>query len=384
MIEPSPERKSTILVVDDTPANLALLSETLKSEYRIKVASSGERALTLAATDPPDLILLDVMMPGMSGHAVCQTLKSQHRTSTIPIIFITSMGDVEDEKRGLALGAVDYITKPINPPIVQARVRTHLQLHEQSRRLKEMVVTLEQQATQLREWTTTLEERVARGIAENDKLVRLKRFFSPAVADLILSGSADDYRQNRRREITVLFLDIRGYTAFTETADPEDVMQVLSEFHDAMGRVITAYGATLERFAGDSIMAFFNDPVPIPDPALRACQMAIEMQRRLHQLTEHWRKRGFDIAVAIGIAQGYATVGMIGFEHRRDYGAIGTVTNLASRLCSEGQSGQILISQRVCTQVEHQLPTRDVGLLHLKGFQRPTPAYELLLDPPAA
>ncbi|MEX8520131.1 MAG: response regulator [Leptothrix sp. (in: b-proteobacteria)] len=372
--------KPTILVVDDTPANIALLSEVLKADYRVKVATSGERALTLIAAEKPDLILLDIMMPDLSGYQVCERLKADVTTRSIPIIFVTAMGDTEDEERGLALGAVDYIAKPISPPIVRARVRTQLMLREQSHQLEQMVVQLEAQAAELLAWNATLEQRVTSGIHENERLARLKRFFSPSVADIILAGNADDLLKTRRREIVVVFLDIRGYTAFTETADPEDVMQVLREFHTAMGELIMEYGATLERFGGDSMMVFFNDPLPTPEPALTAVRMTMKMQAQLVGLTQFWQRRGFDLAVAIGIAQGYATIGTIGFEGRRDYGAIGTVTNLAARLCGEGHGGQILVSQRVQAGIEGQVATRAIGELTLKGFHRTVPAFEVLAE----
>jgi class 3 adenylate cyclase/AmiR/NasT family two-component response regulator len=372
--------KPTILVVDDTPANIALLSEVLKADYRVKVATSGERALTLIAAEKPDLILLDIMMPDLSGYQVCERLKADAATRSIPIIFVTAMGDTEDEERGLALGAVDYIAKPISPPIVRARVRTQLMLREQSHQLEQMVVQLEAQAAELLAWNATLEQRVTSGVQENERLARLKRFFSPSVADIILAGNADDLLKTRRREIVVVFLDIRGYTAFTETADPEDVMQVLREFHTAMGELIMEYGATLERFGGDSMMVFFNDPLPTPEPALTAVRMTMKMQAQLVGLTQFWQRRGFDLAVAIGIAQGYATIGTIGFEGRRDYGAIGTVTNLAARLCGEGQGGQILVSQRVQAGIEGHVATRAIGELTLKGFHRTVPAFEVLAE----
>ncbi|MEY4753730.1 MAG: hypothetical protein RJA44_1405 [Pseudomonadota bacterium] len=362
-------RKPTILAVDDTHTNLALLSEILKADYRLKVATSGERALALVAADPPDLILLDVVMPGLSGHEVCQRLKADPLTRHIPVIFVTAMSDVQDEEQGLALGAVDYITKPVSPPVVRARVRTHLKLREQAAQLEQLV--------------TTLEQRVASGIRENERLTRLKRFFSPSVADLILA-SGDENLTTRRSEIVVAFLDIRGYTAFTETAGPQAVMDMLGAFHEAMGRLIMSYGATLERFGGDSIMVFFNDPLPTPQPALTACRMALEMQARLRELTLYWQQRGHQLGVAIGIAQGPATVGMIGFEGRRDYGAIGSVTNLAARLCSEGHGGQILVSDHVQAEVGAVLATRPVGALALKGFPRPVSAHEVLAEPAAA
>jgi class 3 adenylate cyclase/CheY-like chemotaxis protein len=375
---PADAARPTILIVDDTPANVQLLGEVLAGQYRTKAATSGERALRIAASEePPDLILLDVMMPGMSGHEVCERLKADPRTARIPIIFVTAMSEVDDETHGLELGAVDYITKPISPPIVLARVQTHLTLARQTRELERAVGLLEQQAAELAEWNRSLESRVADGVAELERLGRLRRFFSPGVADLILSGSTEDPLKTRRREIVVVFLDLRGFTAFAETSDPEDVMRVLGDYHAAMGELVMSHGATLERFAGDGMMIFFNDPVQIDAPARSAVAMAIEMQQRFAQVSAAWRKLGIELTMGVGIAQGYATIGAIGYEGRRDYGAIGVVTNLAARLCGEAEGGQILVSQRAFGSLEDGVAADPVGPLALKGFHTPVAAFAL-------
>jgi class 3 adenylate cyclase len=356
--------KHTILIVDDTQENILLLSEILESDYLTKAASDGERALKIAfGAEPPDLVLLDVMMPGMSGYEVCRRLKENAVTRPIPVIFVTAMNEVEDETKGLELGAVDYLTKPISPPIVKARVKAHLELYDQRR--------------ELAAWNQTLEQRVAEGVAQLDRLGRMKRFFSPAVADLILSGNADDPLKTHRREIVVVFLDLRGFTTFSESADPEEVMGVLAEYHAAMGELIMKYAGTLERFAGDGIMIFFNDPVPIPNPAAQAVSMALEMQQRFKALAAAWARRGYDLSMGIGIAQGYATIGAIGFEGRRDYGAIGNVTNLAARLCGEAKGGQILVSQRVEGALGEVAKSEPIGDLSLKGLHKPVKTFEI-------
>jgi class 3 adenylate cyclase len=363
-VQGNPGEKHTILIVDDTQENILLLSEILESDYLTKAAINGERALKIAfSAEPPDLVLLDIMMPGMSGYEVCKRLKENPDTRSIPVIFVTAMNEVDDETKGLELGAVDYITKPISPPIVKARVKAHLERYEQAR--------------QLATWNQTLEQRVAEGVAQLDRLGRMKRFFSPAVADLILSGNADDPLKTHRREIVVVFLDLRGFTAFSESADPEEVMGVLAEYHAAMGELIIKYAGTLERFAGDGIMIFFNDPVPIPNPATQAVSMAIEMQQCFKGLVEAWARRGYDLSLGIGIAQGYATIGAIGFEGRRDYGAIGNVTNLAARLCGEAQGGQILVSQRVEGALGEVAKSQSIGEISLKGLQKPVKIFEV-------
>jgi len=356
--------KQTILIVDDAPQNIELLGAALGADYRIKAATGGERALKICADTPPDLILLDIMMPGMSGYEVCERLKANPVTRAIPVIFVTAMGEVEDEKKGLEVGGVDYLTKPVNPPIVRARVKTHLTLYNQRR--------------ELTEWNCTLERRVAEGVAEVERLGRLKRFFSPSVADLILAGNTEDPLKSHRREIAVVFLDLRGFTAFSETTDPEEVMGALAEYHAAMGELVMSHSGTLERFTGDGMMIFFNDPVLIENPAAEAVRMALDMRQRFATLAQGWHKRGYDLSMGIGIAQGYATIGAIGFEGRRDYGAIGNVCNLAARLCGEAKGGQILISQRVQGSIEDIAKTEPIGELPLKGFHKPVKVFEVL------
>jgi class 3 adenylate cyclase len=215
-------------------------------------------------------------------------------------------------------------------------------------------------------------------VAQVERLGRLKRFFSPQLAELIVAGGAEDPLRTHRREITVVFLDLRGFTAFAETAEPEEVMGVLREYHEAMGRLILEHEGTLERFAGDGMMVFFNDPVPVENPAERAVRMAAAMRDRVRELRAGWRKRGHDLDLGVGIAQGYATIGAIGFEGRWDYGAIGTVTNLAARLCAEAQGGQVLVTSRVAAAVEGLADVEEVGALSLRGLTRPVPTLNVV------
>jgi class 3 adenylate cyclase/putative methionine-R-sulfoxide reductase with GAF domain len=218
----------------------------------------------------------------------------------------------------------------------------------------------------------------ARSYQMVERLGRLKRFFSPQLADLILRGGADDPLKTHRREVTVVFLDLRGFTAFTETSEPEELMGVLHEYHAEMGRLILAHEGTLERFTGDGMMVFFNDPLPMPDAAERAVRMAVAMRDRAAELSVGWRRRGYDLDLGIGIAKGFATIGAIGFEGRWDYGAIGTVTNLAARLCAEARPGQILISPRVLLEVEKLVDTEELGLFTVKGLARPVRALNVV------
>ncbi len=354
---------ATILAVDDHPVNLLLVAKLLQPHYRVRTANCGAKALEEAqSASPPDLILLDVMMPDMSGYEVCARLKANPATHDIPIIFVTAMSEIESEEQGLSLGAVDYLTKPISTPILLARVKNHL--------------ALRQQAMELEELNRSLAQRVADGVAQVERFSRLRRFFSPAVADMLLTGDAEDPLKTHRREIVVVFLDLRGYTSFTEEFGADEVMHVLGEFHAAMGQLIMAYGATLERFAGDGMMIFFNDPLESEDPAGAALRMALEMQQRFAELQALWQTRGYTLSMGIGIAQGVATIGAIGFEGRRDYGAIGSVTNLAARLCSEARGGQILLDRQAAGNAASSVATRSAGEVKLKGFAAPVEIFE--------
>jgi len=361
-----------ILVVDDTPANVKLLEDLLGFHgYEVEAATSGEEALEAIRERLPDLMLLDVLMPGLSGYDVCRAVRADPALAMLPVVLVTALEDREERVKGLDAGADDFLSKPVNPPELLARVRSLL-------RIKRLYDTVQKQAQQLAAWNQTLEARVVEQVRHVEKLGRLKRFFSPQLAELILAGGADDPLESHRRDITVVFLDLRGFTAFAETAEPEEVMAALSEFHHAMGRRILEYQGTLERFTGDGLMVFFNDPLPINQPAARAVEMAFVMQEDALKLAAQWKKKGYTLGLGIGVSQGYATVGAIGFEGRIDYGAIGTVTNLANRLCDLADPGHILVSQRVFAEVEESVFAEDIGEVRLHGFKRPVRAYRLL------
>ena len=218
---------------------------------------------------------------------------------------------------------------------------------------------------------------MAEQVEEVERLGRLRRFLSPQVAELILTSGNEALLQSHRREICVVFCDLRGFTAFSEVGEPEDVMNVLDGYHAAMGALIFEHGGTLKDIYGDGMMIFFNDPVPSEDPVGQAVRMAVDMQARVEELSREWRRRGYELALGIGIAQGYATMGQIGFEGRRDYGAVGSVVNLAARLCSEARGGQILLSARAFGHVDTVVSAEPVGPLQLKGFQQPITAYSV-------
>jgi class 3 adenylate cyclase/CheY-like chemotaxis protein len=360
-----------ILVVDDTPQNVLLLADLLASKgYAVTTAASGAEALQRIEQEPFDLVLLDVVMPQMSGYEVCRRIRASPATAILPVVMVTALDPAQERVKGLEAGADDFLTKPINQPELLARVRSLL-------RIKTLYDTVEAQARQLAEWNKTLEERVAEQVGQLDRMGRLKRFFSPQLADLIVAGDAEDPLKSHRREITVVFLDLRGFTAFAETVEPEEVMGVLRDYHAAMGSLILAHGGTLERFTGDGMMIFFNDPLPVPNPPERAIRMALEMRDRVTALTTKWQKLGYELSVGMGIAQGYATIGAIGFEGRLDYGAIGTVTNLAARLCGEAKPGDILISRRLMSTVEDLVDAELIGELALKGFVKPVTAFNV-------
>jgi class 3 adenylate cyclase len=351
-----------ILVVDDTPVNVKLLGDLLGAKgYAVVTASSGKEALEKIDADCPDLVLLDVMMPGMTGYEVCKKLRESPATATLPVVMVTALDPAQERVKGIEAGADDFLSKPINQPELLARVKSLLRV----KALHDELATLNR----------TLEARVEAQVAQLDNLSRLKRFFSAQLADAILTGGAEDPLKSHRREITVVFVDLRGFTAFAETAEPEEVMSVLREYHDAMGKLIVAHEGTLERFTGDGMMIFFNDPVVVENPSERAVRMAVAMRARAAELATRWRKHGHDLDFGVGIAQGYATLGAIGFEGRWDYGAIGPVTNLAARLCAEAKPGQVLISRRVYSAVEELIDADPAGDLALKGFSRPIPTY---------
>jgi class 3 adenylate cyclase len=354
-----------ILVVDDVSANLDILRARLSAHgYEVITATTGRQALAAVREHRPDLILLDVMMPEMDGIEVCRQVRADPSVPFIPIVMLTAKSEPRDVVVALEAGGDEYLTKPVDAGALVARVKSML-------RIKGLHDTVQEQ-------NRTLEERVATQVAALDRLSRLKRFFSPQVAQMIVDGGAEDPLKSHRREVAVAFLDLHGFTGFAETAEPEEVMGVLREYHAEMGRVIQTHEGTLERFAGDGMMVCFNDPVPVPDAAARAVRMALMMHDRVAPLAATWRKRGYDLQLSAGIAYGYATIGAVGFEGRWDYGAIGNVTNLAARLCREALPGQTLIPQRMLAVIEGHFEVEVAGDLQLKGFNHPIPAYNVL------
>ena len=353
-----------ILIVDDEPFNLDLLEQELDEQnYTIERANDGAEALDKVPVFQPDLILLDYMMPKMNGLEVLRRLREDTLYKSIPVILLTAKATQEDKVRGLDAGADDYVIKPFDSFELLARVRAMI-------RIKQMHDTLD-------EWNRSLTEKVKQQVDELQRVNRLKRYLSPQIAETIL-GEDENLFKSHRREITVVFLDLRGFTSFSDSAEPEEVMEVLRGYHAAMGKLIFDFDGTLERFAGDGIMIFFNDPIPCADHTEKAVRMALAMHSKVEELRAEWLKRGYELDLGIGMAAGYATLGNIGFEGRMDYGAIGNVTNLAARLCSEAKARQILTNQRTLSKIENLVDYEPLEELQLKGVSRPVAAFNIV------
>jgi class 3 adenylate cyclase/CheY-like chemotaxis protein len=364
------QRQSRILVVDDTPQNVRLLEAILVPRgYAVVGASSGQQALDRVAEQLPDLVLLDIMMPGMDGHEVCRRLRADPATALLPVVMVTASGD-QNKVKALESGADDFIPKPVNQTELLARVRSLL-------RIKAYHDTIQQQAIELAELNRTLERRVQEQLARLERADRLKQFLPTQVAEQIVSSGSEGLLESHRRYIAVVFCDLRGFTAFSEMAEPEEVTNILQEYHAAIGAPIAEFGATVEHFAGDGLMVFFNDPIPCPEPEAQAVRLAVAMRERMQAVASAWGERGYELGFGVGVAAGYATLGCIGFEGRFHYGAIGSIANLASRLCDEARDGQILVNARTRAAVGDLAPFEPLPDLTLKGFLRPVRAFNI-------
>jgi adenylate cyclase len=359
-----------ILVVDDLAPNVRLLEAVLSPKgFRVATASSGQEALDVLSKQHPDLVLLDILMPGMDGYEVCRQIREDPGTAFLPVIMITASGE-EEKIRAIESGADDFVNKPFDQAELLARVRSLV-------RVKRYHDTIEHQAAELARWNRELEQRVQDQLEQLERVGRLRRFLPAQLADLIVSSGDESFLNGHRREITVVCCDLRGFIAFAETAEPEDVWATLGEYHGAVGDLIASFEGTLERFTGDGLVVFFNDPIPCDDAPLRSVRMALAMRQRVQELADDWQRRGYELAFGVGIAQGYATLGRIGFSGRFDYASIGSVTNLAARLCAEAAPWQILVTQRVHAAAEDQVVSRLVGELSLPGFSRPIRTFDV-------
>jgi adenylate cyclase len=354
-----------VLVVDDTRLNRSILVHALEQQGHAALeAADGRAALELLGSDEGqgiDVVLLDLEMPELDGYEVLRRMKADAALRHIPVIVISAVDELDSVVRCIEMGAADYLPKPFDASILRARLSASLaskRLHDlelaYAARQALLVETIERQRTEL------------------------ARFLSPQVAALVSSPEGQALLDGHRRLITAVFCDLRGFTAFSETAEPEELFGVLREYQAAMGEQIIAHGGTLEHFAGDGMLVFFNDPVPVEDHAARAVRMAVAMRERFETLQGPWRKRGYELGFGVGVAVGHATLGRIGFEGRYDYGAIGSAVILASRLSGEARDGQILLSQRAYAAVEEVVVGEDVGELSLKGFSRPVAAHNVL------
>jgi signal transduction histidine kinase/class 3 adenylate cyclase len=344
------DNRPFVLVVEDNPDMRGYLARILGRRYRIVLAKDGLEGWEQAKALHPEVILTDLMMPRMSGHDLLKAVRADDVLRSTAVVLLTAHAGTEARLESLKAGADDYIAKPFDENEVLARVTNLIRLRTQERELMK-----------LRE-------------------EKLTRFLPAELSEMILSDRADEVLKSHRVEITVVFIDLRCFTAFAETAEPEEVLEVLQEYQTEMGRVISDHQGVIEHFSGDAIMIFLNDPVPVPNHAEQAVRMAIAMRNRIGQLKKRWGKRAFDLGAGIGVATGYATLGLIGSEKRKDYAAIGAVTNLAARLCGEAKDGQILISERVMHLVQGVASTESVGSLMLKGFHKPVLAYNVAPD----
>jgi len=365
------EHTARILVVDDVRENVRLLEAVLEAHgYEVVSATDGEAALELVVSAEPDLVLLDVQMPQLDGYAVCSRLRAQDETAVLPVIMLTA-SEGSEKTRAIEAGADDFIPKPFNRDELLTRIRSLL-------RIKRYHDTIRSQAAELLELNRTLEERVQTQLEQLERLQRLRRFLSPQLADAIVSSGDESILRSHRRQVAMIFVDLRGWTNFVDAVEPEELMRVLNDFHGTIGGLVRRFDATVGFIEGDGVQLFFNDPIEVPDAALRAIRLGCTLRDEMSDLTQRWQKRGYDLDFGAGMALGYATCGEVGFEERSDYAAIGAVTNLASRLADEAAPGQILITQRLYAEVEHDVDVQPVGEFRLKGFQRPVPAFDVL------
>lgn len=361
----------TILVVDDDATNRDLLERSLRrAGHEVVQADSGPQALAKLRTSRVDLVLLDVRMPGMDGHEVCRRIRSDERTRALPVIMVTA-SESQEKVRGIDAGADDFMPKPFDLTELLARVRSLL-------RVKAFHDKIEAQAIELAEWNALLEDRVRSQVEELERVGRLRRFLSPQISELVVSSGGEALLESHRREVTVLFCDLRGFTRLAQSAGPDEVIGVLREYYAVVGDLAFRFEGTIEHFEGDGVMVFFNDPIPVSEHLLNAVRMAVAIRERMDAVTVAWRERGHDVGYGMGIAVGEATLGKVGFEGRWDYAAIGSVANLAARLCAQAASRQILVDEEIRAMLGSRLRTAPMGGLQLKGFERPVEAHDVV------
>ncbi|HEY2167021.1 MAG TPA: BTAD domain-containing putative transcriptional regulator [Jatrophihabitantaceae bacterium] len=358
-----------VLVVDDTAANVRLFEAILTTHgHTVRAASNGPDALAIIASDaPPDLVLLDIQMDGMDGYEVCRRIRADERTTMLPVIMVTASGN--DEKvHSLESGADDFIARPFDQAELLARVRSLL-------RIKRYHDTVLGQSAELAAWNRLLEEQVNEQVEEVQRLQRLRRFLSANVADAVISSGDESLLEPHRREVALLFCDLRGFTHFASAAEPEEVLVALQSYHEVIGEIVKRHSATVGYFAGDGVMMFFNDPFPCADPALRAVTAAAELRDAMQLFADRWQQRGHRLGIGAGVTFGFATLGLIGFEGRYEYTAIGPMVNLAARLCDEAHAGEILVGQRALAAVQDRIRVLARGEVELRGIDGMTPLW---------
>lgn len=366
----SAEAKS-ILVVDDTPLNVKLLADLLGVHgYRVRTAGSGEAALQAIAQGVPDLVLLDVMMPGMSGYEVCQRIRAHPDTQLLPVVMVTALDPAEERIKGIDAGADDFLSKPINLSELLARVRSLL-------RIAELHDTVRRQAALLAEWNEQLEARVQAQVQELRRLEHLKSFLPPEVVPLALADGGDALLRSQRREVTIAAVDMRGFTAFSEQAAPEVVIAVLSDYFKTLGSLAERHGGTVEKFAGDGMIVVFNAPVALEQAEVQALREALAMQEAFLALRAGWTQGGRELGLGIGVSSGPASLGVLGYEGHWQYSSIGTVTNLAARLCADATHGQVLATQGVVERAPGVGVVQALGARAYKGIRLPLAVFNV-------
>ena len=345
-----------VLVVDDSRMNRMTLIRLLdRLGHEAMEAADGQEALDLLQSGVPvDLVLLDLVMPEVDGFETLATMKADARLAQIPVIVVSGLDDLDGIVRCIEMGAVDYLPRPIKPTLLQARVEATLadkRLRDDNARLLQ---TVDRQRTEL------------------------ARFLSPRVAELVSTPEGEALLAGHRNELTVVFADLRGFTAFCELADPEEIVRVLREYHAVIGRRVTEFEATLEHYAGDGVHVFFNDPVPQADHRLRAIRMTVALREDVAKLHERWAARGVHLGFGIGVSVGHATAGRIGFEGRYAYAVLGAIVNLAARLSGEAQDGQILVTDALYRDVADRVEALPLDDLHLKGISHPVAAWNVV------
>ena len=364
----------SVLIVDDNSRNRKVLGMMLElEEYSVRYASDGNEALESLLEDKPDLMLLDILMPGISGVEVCKLVREQPALATLPIVLTTALDAREQVVKGLDAGADDFVQKPVDRNELLARIRSCLRVS----RLHQAVHDREAELALL---NATLDQRVTEQTAVIERLERLKRYLAPTVADYIVNGGREDLLGSHRAKIAALCCDLRNFTPFGLRAEPEETIDFLNEYYGTLGPLVMAHQGTIDHFTGDGMLVFFNDPVECEEPAIKAVHLAMALRDGIKPTLHKWSQRGFEMGFGSGVTSGYATMGEVGFEGRREYSGTGTPVNLASRLADLAKDGQILVSQSVAAEVCVKLNLDPLGPSEIKGFPEAINLWEVAVN----